>query len=180
MCSGDLGMYRVMPWAYPPISGGSSGGFSPDDPGSGSGGNHTFIMGKNSRIDLVSSNVYTSTLNKLDFVLYLYYFELGNVNNVTSAHVYFQVEKLIVTDDGDITQIITTNPKESEQVLTVPFDSIVNSYSQAGFTLTCARSLTSGSSKIVYIKGRLIMKSQDTNGNVVRTDTFDYEHGVEP
>ena len=28
MCNGDLGMFRVMPWAYPTISGGSSGGTS--------------------------------------------------------------------------------------------------------------------------------------------------------
>lgn len=30
MCNGDLGMYRVMPWAYPTIPGQSSGGTSVD------------------------------------------------------------------------------------------------------------------------------------------------------
>lgn len=30
MCNGDLGMYRVMPWAYPTIPGQSSGGASVD------------------------------------------------------------------------------------------------------------------------------------------------------
>lgn len=30
MCNGDLGMYRVMPWAYPTIPGQSSGGSSVD------------------------------------------------------------------------------------------------------------------------------------------------------
>lgn len=174
MCSGDLGMYRVMPWAYPPISGGSSGGFSPDD-SNPSGASYTLKMGEDSTIRLGINNI-TSVKNRLGMQIELTKFEIGSVRGINAIYFAIDIEDLELNANGDVTDVISNIVSNSS--ITIPFDQIVNSTFTMSVQVNFATSMTSADPAVKYMSSTIRAESKDFDGNTVRTDVFPFVYGV--
>lgn len=116
MCAGDLGMYRVMPWSYPPISGGSSGGFSPDDSGggSGSGGSHFLVKTDETVLQFTQGGpIYNSNL-QLTVQIQNGKFGFGDLRGIESVWMYGTVKEIILKDgESNVTNLLKTDVKNT-------------------------------------------------------------------
>lgn len=175
MCAGDLGMYRVMPWSYPPISGGSSGGFSPDDSGggSGSGGNNFLVKTDETVLQfLYGGQVYTSSTLKLTIQIENGKFGFGDLRGIDSVRMYGTVKEVILEDSGsDVTNLLKEDVKYSSVSLT----NLQNSVRNQAFNYTFNVNPLPGSSgditpkKVVF---GIKYEAYNADGAVVDTVTF--------
>lgn len=190
MCAGDLGMYRVMPWAYPPISGGTSGGFSPDgstSEGGGSGGGSSDPNAIYAKID--GSDLYFDNPT--------YYIDSENSRRV------FQIDahagKLGLQNINEVSMIDSFIVMSEIYLDTAPSENAVGSFTTTEYRLThmpvhdsITRYVTNTTdtntaafyrpiqddSKIVKFVGSIKFVGYDANGNVVRTNTIPMEDYV--
>lgn len=180
MCAGDLGMYRVMPWAYPPISGGSSGGFSPDDSG-GTGGsgstNSLYVDTSNTTFRFVNEGVWVQNNSNQDYLRITFdysYLGVGNLNNVSKISRVVEVKSLYFTDDPSnnvIGYLKTTSTVEATD--TLPFDQLINGTTSSNTSFAFGTVVGKKSVKSADIVFSII--GYDADGNEVRS----YSHSLE-
>lgn len=179
MCAGDLGMYRVMPWSYPPISGGSSGGFSPDDSGTGGGVSvlHSFRMGDDSTIWLYSVDGIGTTSNDLQISFRFIEFEIENVQGVSSVAYEFDLEKLELWRYSTLKAEDMTSKVTSCSINWVskpPFDTLTNDSSGVNIPLHVflGESQTWNDILLENLTGTFRLVSKDEDGETIRADSF--------
>lgn len=184
MCAGDLGMYRVMPWAYPPISGGTSGGFSPDGSTSEGGESGGGSSDPNAiYVEIEGSDLYfgdpsannESNNNRRVFRIPSYVGELGlgNINNVSMIDSYIIMNEVYLTTDPDNNAVGSFTNTEYKLTHMPVHDSITRHVTNVTDVNTAYfyRPIQDDS----YIKkfvGSVKFVGYDADGNVVRTNTI--------
>lgn len=188
MCAGDLGMYRVMPWAYPPISGGTSGGFSPDgstSEGGGSGGgssdpNAIYVKIEGSSLYFGSNmRAYNETdAKRRVFNVNAYVGQLGlqNINDVITIDAIIVIEEVYLNTDPTKNEIGSFTTTEY-RITNMPVSDSVTRYvtgTTKGSDAYFYRPIQDDST-ITKLVGSVEFVGYDSGGNVVRTNTIPME-----
>lgn len=173
MCAGDLGMYRVMPWAYPPISGGSSGGFSPDDSGGGSGSvdsNTVFIENDNSKTATGGSS--RNTADSVTISIEYGRYGVGNLNGIKMIKMFVGIDELYFSDDPDYNAVglISSNPINL-RTYNPPFDTLVNSTDSNSvlFNMSVTKATSIKANKYKFY---LLFEGVNADGETIRSSKF--------
>lgn len=187
MCAGDLGMYRVMPWAYPPISGGTSGGFStnPDQSEEGGSGPDTLVLNSDSSISIadLSTLAYngsdTSKSDTIRVTIWLQKIGLQNVVDLSSLKFTFNVERMEGTISGtkyDFMTIATVTKNSTS--LTPPLDTMVNGTQPMTFDYKLATTVSYGTVSNKVVSGSLVVDTLNADGSIIRSQSFPVSVGV--
>lgn len=189
MCAGDLGMYRVMPWAYPPISGGTSGGFSPDgstSEGGGSGGGSTpdpnavFVRTAETKSELYSI-VFDGS--KIDLFLHNSMFGIGSLIGLSKINAYFVVDEVYNKVDPS-TNIVGRLSNDTVQIWnTKSYTDLINWFTNtedagtSGISVpfAVAQPYENGMSKVV---GHFHFDGLNSDGVIIRSNDVDADPWV--
>lgn len=179
MCAGDLGMYRVMPWAYPPISGGSSGGFSPDDSGgTGESGstNALYVDTDNTTFNMSELNIWNN--GKADYAtptLIYGYLGVGNLRNVSTVKEILVINDLYLSDDPskNVVNLLMSNILEY-RTNTLPWDTPINGTTSINGSYKFNTSIDE-TQTAVLAHFTLKLVAYDSDGNEIRSYSHDLE-----
>lgn len=173
MCNGDLGMYRVMPWAYPPISGGSSGGFSPDDSGTGEGsggGSHSDVTFYRDA-DTIASLYNVQYTSSIQFYVSIGSLAVGNLNGITKIARWLVVDELYFEDEPTKNAVgdLSTNEIQDGDFVP-PFTDWTNSTDniQKGINLSVEHTGV----KVIGAVAHMEYRGYNSNGELIRTGSI--------
>ena len=157
MCNGDLGMYRVMPWAYPTISGGSSGGSSVDPTPEPAVDPYDF---SNAKARFASRS---ATLVKGDYWTARFNVILTGIKTVDSSAVNF------ISGDFN-TSSISASPSPGSKGSAISFND-KNDLNTTGVAVVTVTYYSDPGSSTCSISGNanLSIKVYDKEGNVIQT-----------
>lgn len=182
MCAGDLGMYRVMPWSYPPISGGTSGGFSTNPDQSEDKEPDTLVLNSDSSITIPSMTELSSDSSKTDRIrVYVNLTKVGlqNVLDLNSLRFTLKIESMEATVNSveyNLKNLITNI--EDNRTLTPPFDVMVNSTATLDFDYSLASTIPYSPLTNQIVSGSLVVDTLNADGEVIRTQSFPVSKGV--
>lgn len=174
MCAGDLGMYRVMPWSYPPISGGTSGGFSPDgstsEGGESGGGSHsdvTFYKGPDTVAEITDV---TNMTQSVSITVSAGYLSVGNLNGIATIDRTIVIDGLFFDDDPSNNRVGILKFSEATDTSKVPpYTEWVNSV--ASFSRNFEKSVYI-EANVYAIKAHLEYRGYNSDGVLIRTGSI--------